>query len=296
MAEAPSITTPKNEITAAGAIVTRNGGQEVLLVHRPQYDDWSWPKGKQDPGEHITTTAVREVLEETGLRVRLGRPLPRQWYGVGEGRSKTVFYWVAYVRGSQDVARFVPNEEIDQVRWVNHEEARDLLTYDDDRDLLASFAEDLTKTRALVVLRHAKALSRSNWGDQPDLDRPLTAYGHAQAEHLPPVLAAYAPRQLMSSPAVRCLDTVQPAAALLGLPVSIVPGLGEENEHLAALEYAITSAVEARRGAVLCSHRPVLPRLLAQLDVVEEPLAPGELVVCHHRYGTVIATERYLPS
>ena len=74
------------DVRAAGAVVTRKGG-EVLLVHRPKYDDWSFPKGKQDPGEHVTVTAVREVLEETGVEIRLGRPLaapdPRTFYTAG---------------------------------------------------------------------------------------------------------------------------------------------------------------------------------------------------------------------
>ena len=78
------------DIVAAGAVVLRpDHGGEVLLVHRPRYDDWSWPKGKQDPGEHVTATAVREVLEETGVEIRLGRPLPPQWYAVASGRARS---------------------------------------------------------------------------------------------------------------------------------------------------------------------------------------------------------------
>ncbi len=71
---------PPRDVRAAGAVVTRKGG-DVLLVHRPRYDDWSFPKGKVDPGEHVVTAAIREVAEETGLDVRLGPPLPGQRYG-----------------------------------------------------------------------------------------------------------------------------------------------------------------------------------------------------------------------
>ena len=98
------------DVVAAGAVITRRGGREVLLVHRPKYDDWSFPKGKQDPGEHVLATAVREVQEETGLRVQLGRPLPPQYYEVSLGRSKVVNYWVARVDPSADEAPFTPND------------------------------------------------------------------------------------------------------------------------------------------------------------------------------------------
>jgi 8-oxo-dGTP pyrophosphatase MutT (NUDIX family) len=88
-------------IAAAGVVVCRKGSQ-LLLVHRPKYDDWSFPKGKLDPGEHATTAAVREAAEETGLDVRLGAPLTRQHYQVQNGqlRDKHVDFWVAHVRWS----------------------------------------------------------------------------------------------------------------------------------------------------------------------------------------------------
>src|SRR3954454_10948336 len=100
------------DVVAAGAVVVRsaNGG-EVLLVHRPKYDDWAWPKGKQDPGEHVTATAVREVLEETGVAVRLGRPLPRQLYLVSGSRAKHVHYWTGWVVGDHDVSGYAANSE-----------------------------------------------------------------------------------------------------------------------------------------------------------------------------------------
>ena len=85
------------DVRAAGAVVTRKGG-DVLLVHRPKYDDWSFPKGKLDPGEHATAAAVREVAEETGLDVRLGPALLAQRYRMSNGRIKAVHYWVG--RGS----------------------------------------------------------------------------------------------------------------------------------------------------------------------------------------------------
>ena len=114
----PDATGP--DVVAAGAVVTRKGpaGREVLLVHRPKYDDWSFPKGKQDPGEHVTATAVREVLEETGVEIRLGRPLRPQLYAVSGGRAKTVHYWVGHVVGDDDVSSYQVNDEVDDLGWL----------------------------------------------------------------------------------------------------------------------------------------------------------------------------------
>src|SRR5690242_5455623 len=125
-------------IVAAGAVVVRKG-PEVLLVHRPKYDDWSFPKGKLDPGEHETTAAVREVAEETGLDVRLGVPLTTQSYDVRNGtvRPKVVHYWAARVVGGDDVSTYRPNAEIDAVAWVPLDQAAKKLSYKRDRETLA---------------------------------------------------------------------------------------------------------------------------------------------------------------
>jgi 8-oxo-dGTP diphosphatase len=119
-------------VDAAGGIVERDG--LVLLVHRPRYDDWSFPKGKLDPGESFEDAALREVEEETGLHCSLGRELPATRYEVN-GRPKLVRYWLMAPRADVD---FVPNDETDDLRWVTPEEARRLLTYDRDRDVLAA--------------------------------------------------------------------------------------------------------------------------------------------------------------
>ena len=113
------------DVVAAGAVVTRKGpeGREVLLVHRPKYDDWSFPKGKQDPGEHVTATAVREVLEETGVEIRLGRPLRPQLYNVSGGRAKIVHYWVGHVVGDDDLSTYQANDEVDDLGWFLPDDA-----------------------------------------------------------------------------------------------------------------------------------------------------------------------------
>src|SRR3954462_4069930 len=128
----PSASRP-GDVRAAGAVVLRKG--RVLVVHRPAYDDWSFPKGKLDRGETSVAAAVREVEEETGLRVRLGVPLSRQSYPNG-ARNKVVDYWVGRVLGDHDVLGYLVNAEIDEVCWVDVEEAVDRLTYRRDRRTL----------------------------------------------------------------------------------------------------------------------------------------------------------------
>ena len=122
------------EVRAAGGVVVRDG--LVALVHRPRYDDWTLPKGKLDKGESFEEAALREVDEETGLHARLVRELPSVNYEV-RGRPKVVRYWLMEVESD---AGFVANDEVDEVRWVEPAEARALLTYDRDRDVLAAAA------------------------------------------------------------------------------------------------------------------------------------------------------------
>jgi 8-oxo-dGTP diphosphatase len=122
------------EVRAAGGVVVRDG--LVALVHRPRYDDWTLPKGKLDNGESFEEAALREVEEETGLHARLVRELPSVNYEV-RGRPKVVRYWLMEVESDEG---FVANDEVDEVRWVKPAEARALLTYDRDRDVLAAAA------------------------------------------------------------------------------------------------------------------------------------------------------------
>jgi 8-oxo-dGTP diphosphatase len=131
------VTTGGDVVRAAGGLVVRagpGGDSEVALVHRPKYDDWSFPKGKLDPGETDEQAAIREVEEETGLRARLDRELPSVRYRDANGRPKVVRYWVMTPLEGD----FRPNREVDELRWVPIDRAGALLTYDHDRALLAS--------------------------------------------------------------------------------------------------------------------------------------------------------------
>jgi len=291
---AASDTASGPDVVAAGAVVLRraNGG-EVLLVHRPKYDDWAWPKGKQDPGEHVTATAVREVVEETGVEVRLGRPLPRQLYVVSGGRAKHVHYWTGWVVGDPDVSGYAANAEIDQVAWVGFDKARRMLTYADDVPLLDLAEQHPKRTTALVVLRHARARKRAGWTDDDAL-RPLSRQGRRDADRLAPVLAAYGVTRVVSSDSTRCVETVQPYAEDHVLAIESEPCVNEEDWTPAAVADVVAELLAGTENAVLCSHRPVLPEILGVLGVNEEPLAPGEMVVCHHRKGRVVAVERHL--
>jgi 8-oxo-dGTP pyrophosphatase MutT (NUDIX family) len=121
-------------VRAAGGVVVRHrdDGVEILLVHRPAYDDWSFPKGKCEEGESEEDAAVREVEEEAGLRCRLERELATTRYRDGRGRPKTVRYWLMAPVGGQLAAA----NEVDDARFVPVNEARALLTYPRDRELV----------------------------------------------------------------------------------------------------------------------------------------------------------------
>lgn len=123
------------EVQAAGGIVWRHvdGVVEVLLVHRPRYDDWSLPKGKLQPDEAWEQGALREVEEETGMSCELLEELESAAYRDRKGRAKLVRYWrMRPLRGA-----FEPGDEVDELRWLEPTAAAELLTYEHDRTLVS---------------------------------------------------------------------------------------------------------------------------------------------------------------
>jgi 8-oxo-dGTP pyrophosphatase MutT (NUDIX family) len=133
------LTAREETVRAAGGVVSRrgpDGGLEILLVHRPRYDDWTIPKGKLEPGETHEQAARREVWEETGLDCELGRELPSTSYRDSKGRPKTVRYWA--MQAPAGTAR--PQAEVDEVRWVPVEEVEALLSHDHDGAVVRAFA------------------------------------------------------------------------------------------------------------------------------------------------------------
>ena len=285
----PSRSRP-GEVRAAGAVVLRR--DHVLLVHRPAYDDWSFPKGKLDRGELSAVAAVREVGEETGVRVRLGVPLARQSYPNGRS-TKVVDYWVGRIVGDPDVSGYLVNAEIDDVDWVPVDKAEKRLTYERDVATLREAVGVGKKTRALVVLRHGKARSRKAWR-KDDRKRPLLVAGGAQARAAVPVLAAYGVTRIVTSSSIRCVDTVTPYADHTGWPVSRLDGLSEEDATATSVFAVVDELLHSDEDAVVCTHRPVLPAVYDAIGIPAEHQAAGELVVVHHRSGRVRALERHL--
>jgi 8-oxo-dGTP diphosphatase len=270
-------------------VVIRRGA--VLLVHRPRYDDWSFPKGKLDPGETAPVAAVREVGEETGLRVRLGTPLSSQRYPSGD-RMKAVSYWHARVVGDESVDDYLENGEIDEVAWVPLAKARKRLSYAFDERTLDEALSTEWRTRSLVVVRHTKARSKKAWRTDDRL-RPLLSVGRTQAKRLVPLLNAYAPTRLVTSSSVRCVQTVAPYAVACGWPLQETDALSEEDATAEGVVDLVDELLHTKECALMCTHRPVLPTVLDSLGIVTEKLAPGELVVAHHHRGKVVAFERY---
>jgi len=278
------------DVHAAGAVVTRRGKQ-VLLVHRPKYDDWSFPKGKLDRGEHVTAAAVREVAEETGLDIRLGAPLRSQRYQAGN-RMKKVDYWVGRVIGDDDVSGYAVNSEIDEVAWVPYAEAMERLTYPHDRETLRESKPLRRKTRAFVVLRHAKARSRSAWR-RDDRRRPLLKVGQFQSQRIVSILAAYDVTLLASSSSTRCVETLTPYADVSGIKLNEYDGLSEEDATADTVHEIVDDLVHHNEGVALCTHRPVLPGVFDALGAADVKLDPGAMLVVHHRKGKLVATERH---
>jgi phosphohistidine phosphatase SixA/ADP-ribose pyrophosphatase YjhB (NUDIX family) len=281
-------------VRAAG-VVTFRPGRQVLLVHRPKYDDWSFPKGKLERWEHPTAAAVREVAEETGVHVRLGPPLAPQHYPVGR-RMKTVDYWTGRVVGDDDVSLYRPNHEIDQVAWVRVDKAEGMLTYQYDRETLAEAMKVRRRTHAIVVLRHARARSRRAWKADDQL-RPLLKTGAQQSDRVVPLLAAYDATRVISSPAIRCLQTVAPYAETTGWEIETRRRLSEEDATAKGVEKVVEELLEGDQGAVICSHRPVLPQVYDALGLRGkqrgDDLAPAEMLVVHVRKGGIVAVERH---
>ncbi|WP_172421809.1 NUDIX hydrolase [Enemella evansiae] len=275
----------RSDISAAGAVVLKpdaTGGPDavrVLVVHRPAYDDWSLPKGKVEPGEVPAVAAVREVLEETGVRIRLTAPLDAHTYRVGR-RTKQVRWWRAAVVAEEP---HVPDDEVDTVLWLTPAEALELFSYDADATLLQQ-ALDQPETVNLVVVRHGKAMDRGKWSGN-DPARPLTRRGRTQARELVPILEAFGVGRVVSSSANRCVSTVLPFVTDHQLTIDRQTILSEERgvEDPAAVGDLIgvlrDEVIGGGRAVVVCSHRPVLPAILTALDLPDHPFHTAECAI-----------------
>lgn len=305
-------------VLAAGAIVWRRdaaGELELLVVHSTRWNEWSWPKGKLKSRESLAACAVREVSEETGVRVELGVRLPSVSYLMPDGRPKEVTYWAARPRRTD--ARTADAAEIDGAAWLPAEEAIGRVRSSSRgpaRALLALAADHALETTPLLVVRHAKARSRARW-EGSEATRPLTRHGEHQARGLAPVLALWAPPRLLSSPWQRCMDTLQPylgAREPEVLPLLSEAGLEHGRDRVGAL---VRELVEAGDSVLVCTHRPVLAEVVTALADVSpvavrdhlphrDPwLSPAEVLVAHIAgpgpaggRRQVVAIERHAPK
>lgn len=249
-------------ITAAGGVIlkkTPKGNLRILVAHRPDYDDWSLPKGKADAGETLEETAVREILEETGYRCRIVTRLETTRYRVGRGVKEVA--WFA-MRPLPDSPGFKKNPEVDKVRWLGRGEAKKLLDYDLDRSLIDNHdLRRISETGTIHFLRHGAAGDRDKWSRE-DRIRPLTSKGRRQAAALTEALKGREIERIFSSPFQRCIETVQPLADAIGARVEVVEALAEGPDIDAA--YDLIHGI-AGTNAVLCSHGDVIPATINRL-------------------------------
>lgn len=283
-------------VRAAGVVLTRGSGPawQTLLLHRPHRRDWSLPKGKADPGEHILDTATRECDEETGITPILGVPLGQQRYQA-MGRPKTVDYWLGRIGVDRG---FTPDDEVDDLRWVGVDEARNLLTYRRDVEYVER-AHRIPPTRALIILRHAQAVKRPDYSG-PDDTRPLTGKGRTQSRALVSLLSAYGQCTVHTSDSARCVETVRPYMDATRAMAESEPAFTEpgHEDAPAATRARVRQLLQAPNPALVCSHRPVLPTIFTTLaeasrgktkdkllSLSAKTLSPGAFVVLHRSFG-----------
>lgn len=302
------------DVLAAGAICWREaqGRLELLLIHRPRYLDWSWPKGKLDAGETLPETAVREVEEEVGLRIRLGAPLPPISYPVSAGLKK-VHYWAAWAGDQEGRA---DGREVDELRWCSPDEAFGLLSNPSDKEpleaLLTAHHRGELDTWPLLILRHAKAKPRSSW-TRAEGERTLAATGQRQALAVSRLLAAWLPERAVSSPWTRCVQTLTPYVLNRGIKLKQAEALTEASHARKPGKAAsvIEGLFDKRRPVTVCTHRPVLPTVLKvlgkrmpahladRLPSSDPYLSPGEMLVLQvsaRHHGRIVSIEKYKPA
>jgi 8-oxo-dGTP diphosphatase len=285
-------------ILAAGALVWRKSKEkkiEIAVIHRPKYNDWTIPKGKVELNESSIACAYREVIEETSLETEFGMYLGEVKYQSLDG-PKQVSFWSAQVVKENT---FTPNSEVDEIKWVEAAKAAKFLSLDSDREILSKFNKLKYESKPLVLLRHAKALSRDEWQGDDD-DRPLDSLGQMQAKRLLSIYQAFNLEQIHTSDAIRCYDTVEPMAKALGLRLEVSNNLSEsafKKDKEDAFDYA-RDLIKSDKRALLCSHNPILPKVLNKLtkksDVEsdEEKLYPADAWVIHRIGKEIIQIDR----
>lgn len=245
---------------AAGGVVWREGptGVEVLLVHRPGYDDWTFPKGKLESGECLLECARREVREETGVRPLIGRYLGDISYLKQEGRPKVVHYWAMHA----DEFDFAPSHEVDRIRWVHEASLADHVSYSTERGLSERLTDGWRDPADRILLvRHADAGKR-NRGPDPDSARPLSERGRTEATGLVGGLEGLPIDAILTSYAARCRQTVTAIATARKRVPQLAIELWEESGP-AEVRELLGNRPEGT--SLLCSHRPIVRTILQAL-------------------------------
>jgi 8-oxo-dGTP pyrophosphatase MutT (NUDIX family)/phosphohistidine phosphatase SixA len=269
---------PEETVRAAGAVLWRPAGDgiEVAVVHRPRYDDWSLPKGKLEDDEHPLVAAVREVIEETGVRAHPQVRLPDVAYTLPNGVPKTVEFWSMRADAGEAVPIADPHE-VDEVRWLSPERAADRLSYPADARLVQRVDDLPPVTAVTAVVRHGNAGERKKWAGN-DAVRPIDALGERQAAGLATVLALFDPRRLVAATPLRCRQTLEPLAAARGLAIVMDSAFTEPADAAdlpAKVAVAATRLAELHQGetTVVCSQGKLIPPTLAALDRGPDPAA-----------------------
>jgi 8-oxo-dGTP diphosphatase len=285
-------------IIAAGAVVWRKSKEkytEVVIIHRPKYNDWTFPKGKVEIGESNIAAAHREVAEETNLDTEFGVYLGEIDYFTPAGLKK-VKYWSAKALTEKV---FHPNNEVDELKWVPITKVINELTNDTDKEIFDRFVKVNFNTKPFILLRHAKAVSRDQWqGD--DQDRPLDILGENQSHRLLSTYQVFNIKQIHTSDAVRCFSTVERMAKGLSIKLEVTGKLSEDTyrkDKEKAIEYA-KDLIKGDENTLICSHNPILPKMLNKLtkksdvEADEQKLLPAQAWVIHRKGKEIVQVDR----
>ena len=285
-------------ISAAGAVVWRkhkDNFTEVAIIHRPKYDDWSFPKGKIEVGESLIACAHREVLEETNLQTEFGPHLGQVEYFTPDGLKK-VTYWSAKVIAEKP---FRTNTEVDQLKWIPITKVIEVLTNETDKEIFDKFVKVKFNSKPFILLRHAKAITRDEWQGEDD-DRPLSSSGQNQAMRLLSTYQVFNIDQIHSSDAVRCYDTVKSMAKGLDIKLEVSSKLSEntyKKDKEKAFDY-VSELIKEDKSILICSHNPILPIMLnkltkkSEIEADEDKLSPADGWVIHRSGKEIIQIDR----
>lgn len=272
------------------------GEPDVLLIYRSESDRWSLPHSLSEPDEYLPVCAVRTVVEQAGVRIRLGVPLD-QLRRVEDGHDLHLSHWRARVV-SED--QHGPKSGPDGFAWVPVPEALQRMDAAEERALIEQ-ALSMPDSIPVLIVRHAKAMPRSAWSGR-DQARPLNSRGRRQSQRIVGLLEAYDVNGLVSSTSVRCMKTLAPFAKLHRTEVVGWTTLTEEQaeKNLKAVEKLvrrlITETVESGSPMAICGHRPVLPTMLSPFGIADRPLRPAATVVAHlGPGGETLAVEHHSP-